>query len=119
MTAGKIKVGDVKILWIFALVGLLSMAAYGHISTVLFDRGVAQAEMPVSPSRAMPPVGAVALGAQSGAARNPAPPQPAAVTGSSNDAGPAAADFLVYLHLHETRDADFPQISTRANACPG
>jgi hypothetical protein len=112
MTMVEVKGNEVKILWICALLGLLSVVAYGRIATTLNERGLAQSEMQMVPAGAMRPA---RPDAAAGMSRTAARPTPAAYT----DSRPVAPSLAVYLQLHETRAAESLEVPARANLCPG
>lgn len=118
MTDGLTKGSEVKILWICGLFGLLSIVAYGRISTTLSDRAQTQSEMR-APSQAMAPGDVAVPDAPAGNLRTAARATPDPAEVSSTEASAPAAGLSVYLQLHETREVSVLQVSARANLCPG
>ena len=95
MTAVRFTGRDVKILWLCALTGLVTITGYTRVSTPGAQARAAQTELAASPSSAS---------------------QDASVA-PKEDAARSALAF--YLQLHETRDADMSGLPRVANACSG
>lgn len=115
MTMLEIKGNEVKILWICALFGLLSVVAYGRVATTLDERALAHTEMRMARAGGMLPALAAGPDIPGGMSRTAARSAPAAYT----EASPVAPGLAVYLQLHETRAADAFEAPARANLCPG
>jgi hypothetical protein len=119
MTIDEVKGNEVKILWICGLFGLLSLVAYGRITTTLSDRALAQSATWTSPTGVMPPTVTGALDTPAGISRTAARSMPALATAASAASNPAVPDLALYLQLHETRAVEVLPVSGHANLCPG